>query len=157
VTLESLGNLGEFIGALAVLASLVYLALQIRQNTRTVRSATHQSWVSNMAEVNMLLPQNGEFARVCLAGSEDPGKLDPAEQLQFNTYLIQLFNGYEAIYFQFLDGTVDAIYWSTKVRSLRAVLANPGVRLAWEQFGEELFDPRFRDVVQREVLCESPA
>jgi len=39
VTLESLGNLGEFVGALAVLVSLVYLAFQIRQNARTVRSA----------------------------------------------------------------------------------------------------------------------
>ena len=34
MTLEDLGNLGEFVGAIGVVVSLVYLALQIRQNTR---------------------------------------------------------------------------------------------------------------------------
>ena len=37
--LESLGNLGEFIGSIAVLASLIYLALQVRQATKWQRHA----------------------------------------------------------------------------------------------------------------------
>ena len=42
MTLEDLGNLGEFVAAIGVIASLVYLALQIRQNTASLRSSTHQ-------------------------------------------------------------------------------------------------------------------
>ena len=68
--LESLGNIGEFLGALAVLISLVYLAIQIRQNTQTVRSATHQAWVTGVAQINMLLPQNLAFTRVARTGSQ---------------------------------------------------------------------------------------
>ena len=34
MTLQDLGNLGEFISAVAVVVSLVYVAYQIRQNTR---------------------------------------------------------------------------------------------------------------------------
>ncbi len=37
MTLEDLGNLGEIIGAIAVVISLVYLAVQIRQNTAQIR------------------------------------------------------------------------------------------------------------------------
>ena len=36
MTLQDLGNLGEFVGALVLIASLGYVALQIRQNTRTL-------------------------------------------------------------------------------------------------------------------------
>ena len=38
MTLADLGNLGEFVGALGVVAALVYLAFQIRQNTRQLRN-----------------------------------------------------------------------------------------------------------------------
>ena len=42
---EAIGAVGEVLGALGVIATLSYLAVQIRQNTRTVRSATHQASV----------------------------------------------------------------------------------------------------------------
>ncbi len=40
MNLESFGNVGEFIGGLAVIATLIYLAVQIRQNTITTRLST---------------------------------------------------------------------------------------------------------------------
>jgi hypothetical protein len=42
LTLAQLSDLGELLGGVAVFASLVYLAIQIRQNTRSVRGSTHQ-------------------------------------------------------------------------------------------------------------------
>ena len=45
MSLEDLGNLGEFVGAIGVVVSLVYLAYQIRQNTAAVRASTHQAMI----------------------------------------------------------------------------------------------------------------
>ena len=42
MTLANLANIGEFIGGIAVIVSLIYLALQIRHNTKTVRGSTLQ-------------------------------------------------------------------------------------------------------------------
>ena len=95
---EAIGAIGEAVGAAGVIATLGYLAVQIRQNTRTVRAATHQAWVSSMNDVNMQLPQSREFARVCLTGGADPSKLDPEELLQFDIYVVQVFNSFEALY-----------------------------------------------------------
>ena len=39
MTLQDLGGLGEFIGAVAVVVSLIYLAVQVRQNTGALNSA----------------------------------------------------------------------------------------------------------------------
>ena len=50
MTLEDLGNLGEFLGAIGVIASLVYLAVQIRQNTRAVNSNTSQAITDSRVE-----------------------------------------------------------------------------------------------------------
>ena len=39
-----LGNIGEFVGSIAVLATLLYLAMQIRQNTRGMRAQTYHNF-----------------------------------------------------------------------------------------------------------------
>ena len=55
MTLEDLGNVGEFTAAIATLVTLVYLALQIRQNTRSVRSAAYQSAVASSVQLGTML------------------------------------------------------------------------------------------------------
>ena len=157
MTLESLGNIGEFLGALAVLVSLFYLGFQIRQNTRAARAATHQAWATTNAAVNMLLPQSLEFTRVYRTGSVDPAKLDPEELTQFNAYMLQAFNGFEGLYFQFRNGAIDSIYWHSKVEQMRVLMGPPGIRSWWERYSEIFFDPRFREVVHREALKEPAA
>lgn len=47
MSLEELGNLGEFVGSIAVLVSLVYLAIQIKKSTETERSSTYRAIVAD--------------------------------------------------------------------------------------------------------------
>ena len=54
MSLEDLGNIGEFVGAMAVVFSLIYLAIQIRQNTAAVRTASRQDIVSGYREQGRL-------------------------------------------------------------------------------------------------------
>ena len=47
---DAIGAVGELIGAIAVVITLVYLAIQIRQNTKTVRASTYQSVAEALAD-----------------------------------------------------------------------------------------------------------
>ena len=51
MNLENLANLGEFIGGVAVIASLIYPAIQIRQNTRSVKSSTVATNTANWSSL----------------------------------------------------------------------------------------------------------
>lgn len=53
LTAQLLGNFGEFSGAIAVVLTLGYLALQIRQNTRSVRASSFQSGVDGINHLNI--------------------------------------------------------------------------------------------------------
>jgi hypothetical protein len=53
--LEDLGNIGDFVGGIGVIATLIYLAIQIRQNTRAVRTASRQEIVAGARDWNRLL------------------------------------------------------------------------------------------------------
>ena len=52
--LEALGNLGDFIGGIAVVVTLLYLALQVRHNTRAMQTASRQAIVSGFRDYNRL-------------------------------------------------------------------------------------------------------
>ncbi len=75
MTLRDLGNLGEVIAAVATLATLVYLAIQIRQNTRTVRTSTYQAALESSNQVNELVLDNPDLHRIYRLGRIDPSQL----------------------------------------------------------------------------------
>ena len=79
MTLSDLGNIGEMLGGVAVLVTLVYLALQIRQNTRTMRSAAHHSANQLGVQINLVLGMNPAVARVLMAGSAKTPFQEPHE------------------------------------------------------------------------------
>jgi hypothetical protein len=52
--LEDLGNIGDFVGGIAVVVTLLYLAIQVRQNTAALRTASRQEVVSGFRDFNRL-------------------------------------------------------------------------------------------------------
>ena len=94
MTLEQLANLGEFISGIAVIASLVYLAMQIRQNTKTVKSSTllgnTEIWSAML--LKMSEPENvGAY----MYGSSGYSDIRPKEFTQFFLQCRVLFIGFE--------------------------------------------------------------
>jgi len=83
LTLEQLGSIGEVVGALATVATLLYLAVQIRQNTTTVRSAATSSYVQGSNDVSNLLAADSELCDLYFKGLEDPSSLSGSERRRF--------------------------------------------------------------------------
>jgi hypothetical protein len=66
--LEDLGNLGDFIGGLAVVATLIYLAFQIRHNTTSVEAAAVQSAAQSFADIVESFARDPELMKLYLTG-----------------------------------------------------------------------------------------
>jgi hypothetical protein len=71
MNLNDLANLGQIIGALAVVISLFYAAHQIRQNTNAVRSATAQTVHEHFAKWYHLVAADAELSRMVANGLRD--------------------------------------------------------------------------------------
>jgi len=89
MTLEDLGNIGEFVAAVAVLVSLRYLATQLRDNTRSLQAASLQSALDGQRDRSFLpLAQSAGLAELyarCLNGLDN---LDETEKLRFFPLLL---------------------------------------------------------------------
>jgi hypothetical protein len=133
MTLSDLGNIGEFIGALAVVLSLLYLAVQIRQNTRQIRATTFQG-VARGWQDYMYALSSDDRASTWLKGSVDPAALNEVENLKYFILIRAFFRGYENDYYQYRQGTFDAEPWEGYLNALRNdVLFLPGVRAIWKR------------------------
>lgn len=91
VTLQDLGNIGEFVGAVGVVVSLVYLAVQIRQNTKATRANSVQDLTENInkAAEKLIEPENAELY---LRGIRSYATLTPEEKLRFGQLINVLVN-----------------------------------------------------------------
>ncbi len=131
VTLQDLGSIGEFIAAIATLVTLVYLALQIRQNTRTVRTSTYQAVLDSSRSDTELLLAHPHLERIYRLGRRDPTELTGEERPVFRMLLGQLLLNYEIMFLQYQQGILDEDFWRGRQEGLRALLTQPGVRHWW--------------------------
>ena len=133
MTLDDLGNVGEFIGAMAVVISLLYLAVQIRQNTRSLRASAHQMITVQIAELNRTIVEQPEVASILERGFADGNSLTTEESRRFNAYNSARFRHYDNIYYQYRAGMLEESQWQGLSNLLCVHLTQqPGLRQWWE-------------------------
>ncbi len=98
MSIMELGALGEFFGAIAVATTLGYLVVQIRQNTKTLKSSIYTDWASLSSTVHMMLANNVElFAGVYSEPDRKFRELNREQQLAHQAYWQNNMNVYESI------------------------------------------------------------
>ena len=131
ITISDLGSLGEFVGAIAVIASLIYVGAQIKQNTKAVRISTTQSHLEVWNDVVSNFCQSQELASIYSRGISDISILDEAEKVQFFAQLGLIFRYYESSYLQREIHALDDRLWEGLHETLKDTLFYPGARQWW--------------------------
>jgi hypothetical protein len=138
MSLEDLGNIGEFVAAVAVVISLIYLAVQIRQNTaqtrqniRVVRASAFQNITDRVTRWNDSLAGDPELARIYASGLLDPRSLNDVERIRFETHAGNAFRHWEDIFLLRRDGLVDDEVWEARKAQWKVFFAEPGMKWIW--------------------------
>ena len=144
MTLSQLADLGELVGGVAVVASLVYLAIQVRQNTTTVTASTlhHNTelWASLFTRI-----AEPDLAKAYVAGMTGRAEIRPLEFTQFFLVCRAMFAAFENQYYQMRQGVLDAETYAAYERLISTqALAFRGFRIWWEM-NRSVFSPAFVD------------
>ena len=94
MTIQDLGSLGELIAAIATVATLVYLASQIRQNTASLRATAYQEATKSANDWSRLFVGHPETAAIFGRGLEDPRSLDRTERAEFEQIIEIIIRNY---------------------------------------------------------------
>ena len=146
---DAITGVAEMIGALGVIASLIYLATQIRHNTRIVRAGTYESLAQGTAASNALLISDPEVSRIVTLGFSGE-KLEDSDRARFTHYLRTLFRRYDSIFFHYQEGILPADAWEGYCNALRQALHSSNVQRFWLRH-HDLYTPRFCELVDNEI------
>ena len=142
---EFFGGIGSVVAAVAVIATLIYLARQIQQNTRSVQSSAYAAYITSNAAVHQSHMQAIEVLPAYLNGKAEEWDYDSEDYVRFHGHATQVFYNIELAYLLYKDGTVDTEYFESRMRLLRQALGLPGLRWFWENHGHYFYDRRFYD------------
>jgi hypothetical protein len=166
----AIGAIGEMLGAAGVIITLIYLARQVRQNTRATRLSTSHSIASAARDWNRPLLNDPELAWTFQVGTEDPSKLDAREHARFIELCFSLFRMFEDAHYQFQKGALDPDVWAGYEKLYAAYAKAPGFRAYWEH-RKQTFRPEFQafidghgspevdtwgELLRRDMHLESP-
>ncbi|MCH7916207.1 MAG: hypothetical protein IH856_24755 [Deltaproteobacteria bacterium] len=130
--LQYLANLSELVGGVVVVLSLIYIAVQVRQNTQAQRTENYSRAQDRLAAIQSMLAQDGEISLIVSKGALDTSKLTPQERIRFTWFMYEVFGGFE---FMFHASRTDAIpeeVWTRWSSSVAWWLTFPGVQAWWQ-------------------------
>jgi hypothetical protein len=146
--ITTLAAWGEFIGGIAVVVSLIYLAGQIRQNSKLLKVSTTGAVATSDIDMNKLLIADVELHRMFIEGMADRDTLSEAERRRFDQFLHMIMRTFKRNYYFAQDGAINDSIWQGERQLLLMTLQQPGARQWWaETPTSNWFDPEFRDYV----------
>lgn len=148
-TAELLGNVGEFVGAIVVVVTLAYLAVQVRRNAQTVEAATSHSITRSQNELNVAMATNPEMTNMVLRGMQDYASLDTETRMRFNAWMRGILNTYQDLHVQHSKGFASPGQWEVMQDFLSSTFANQNMRDWWSRQGARFVSPQFRDELNR--------
>ena len=146
MSIEDLGNIGEFLGGIGVVVTLVYLAVQIRQNSRTVKASAAQSVLQSLSEALRAAAESPGLTRVIKQGFTEFEKLDETEEWQFFLWLFAWFKLVEQTHQHYTVGNIEEGTWAGQVAHLKGNLATPAVARFWTA-RRSAFSQEFQELV----------
>ena len=132
MSLDDLGNIGELVGSIGVVVSLVYLSLQIRNQNIESRASrtndlTHQ-WQSLMSSI----ATDESLGSIWMRGSTDFDSITANEQVRFIATMAQWCQIGESMHNHFQSGSIDPEIWRGFDMRNADVMATPGAQEYWE-------------------------
>ena len=144
---ENGAAIAQVVSAIAVLVTLVYLAIQAKQTNNALLAASRQGTMA--AEVEVL---SASFSSVDVPSLivKVPAELTPGEDFAVGAWCAAFVRVREFAWFQYKAGILDESAWRSYVGPTKRLLGLPSLVKWWAQFAQEV-DPEFRAYIDSEI------
>ena len=129
---EMLAAIGQLAAVFVGIPSLIYLATQIREQTKERRQSAVHALTVQWGDLTESLHDNAETAAIFLRGMHSFADLDAVSKLRFSAFFNRLLNIFEGMYFSHCQGILTKSSWGAVERTMSDLIAYPGVQQWWE-------------------------
>lgn len=146
---DAIGAMGEVLGAVAVVATLLYVSRQLREQARALTTGVRDSAFQQLATWNYQVMADPHLSHLFQRGAatDDWGEFSPEEQSRLIHVFYSFFKVFENVYLHTAEGSADHRVWEQNCRVFFAYASKPGCIRYWTQ-REATLDPRFVEVLR---------
>ena len=139
--LEQLAYLAEIVGTGLVVASLLYVGREVRQNTETMRQNAAGFYLSLQERLCGEVANSREFAERWLKGASDFESLDGVDRQRMMLFEWRAFTGWNQLFQLRRDGLVPDSQWHELLWSIKNFGSRQSAREAWVIFKGAFGEP----------------
>jgi hypothetical protein len=148
--LEQLAYLAQIVGVGFVVASLVYVGRQVKQNTETMRQNAAGYYLGLQERLCGEVASSREFAQQWLKAATDFDSLDDVDKQRVLLFEWRAFTGWNQLFQLRQNGLVPDSQWNELLWSMKNFGGRKSAGQAWSVF-KGAFEPRFQDFVSRHM------
>jgi hypothetical protein len=139
---DAISAISQLIGSIAVVISVLYLAVQLKSSTRVARVAAMDAAAAALRDVTKPFMENAELARLWRTGLENLDALSAEDQARFFHATHQFLKAMETIHYHYVYGLLDLQLWSGWRELLHHYVESPGIKFYLARRGP-VFSERF--------------
>jgi hypothetical protein len=146
---ELIGGIGSLVGAIAVVASLLFVGSQVRSNTETMRLAAMQTLLDSLQRNSMAAIENPQLAETFVAASRNE-EITPAQRLQLYQFLRSYTQSEQTYTYLRAHNFITEEQRRGQLSVLRKTVAQPYYPEFWRRFSDE-YDPAFAAIIEKMI------
>lgn len=146
----AIGAFADIIAALGVIGSLIYVAIQVRQNTRSLNRASAQAIILSRTESARYLGNDVTITDLYWRGGDDPESLSEEEWKRYFWLWSATLRPVELAFLDHAEGNMEDKLWAGQNHALEFWFSKPGFERMLAEYGETLH-PDFKQHVDRIV------
>ena len=152
---EAIGAIGEIFGALAVVATLMYLARQMRQDARATTGETMGSWLADYNNMLLEISRDPELAKIFRQGLTDFEQLNENDQMRFHTWMVAHLLNAQTVFLQLEDGIMHQRI-ADQILPVNAAMLDSKGGTYWWGTARSIWRPEFVDHMDKLIEEASP-
>jgi hypothetical protein len=149
MSLEQASYLSQVIAALAVVASLVFVGFQIRQNTRSQRVVAVNSLAAAAVSINVPGMESASFGEALSKALASWTAASREQRMVAHYFLFSFFKISESAWYQHQVQVLDAAQWAGWENLLLAIYHTDGVQSGWWPHRGNVYSPEFQEYLAR--------
>ena len=142
--LKKTALLAEIIGGAGIVVSILYLALEVSENTKNTQISNHIALIEQNSEFRYLRLANPELVEIALKGSSNLPGMSEVDRSRFHVYALQAFDIWETAFLMNESDVLPGGTWKVWDSAWCNTLKAPGYRALWDAGMSNNFTDRFR-------------
>jgi hypothetical protein len=151
ITLNTMVGIAEIVSAICIVISVIYVSMQINQNTVAIKSASAQSVQENFASWYTSVQGDPKLLEISINGFIDYEALNTVEKAQFVAMFMSFSSYAQNAFYKWKEGSLSDELWRSWEYILVQFVLSPGGKDFWAERAY-LFGETFRDYVEKDLM-----